>query len=218
VANLRLPGRSALTLAPPLSTKNIRARTKPAPATSSPHAFPCGRSMSYPSRGPSVQIVDRAGAPWPAHRLPRRRLRSAPSPRRCKPGDTQTPFPNPRAVSGSLLPESFPNRILLWIHHIHPIRCHHIAPTHLQNRPPSSSLSRPVEDCEECPALAGVRNLGLDDPSADRPIKHCNFGDRSIQVLPRLQHVEGRDGYLRSVHRAAAPASGSCSPARWADR
>ena len=79
-------------------------------------------------------------------------------------------------------------------------------------------LSRPVEDCEECPALAGVRNLGLDDPSADRPIKHCNFGDRSIQVLPRLQHVEGRDGYLRSVHRAAAPASGSCSPARWADR
>ena len=78
-------------------------------------------------------------------------------------------------------------------------------------------MSRPVEDCEECPALAGVRNLGLDDPSADRPIKHCNFGDRSIQVLPRLQHVEGRDGYLRSVHRAA-PASGSCSPARWADR
>jgi len=24
-------------------------------------------------------------------------------------------------------------------------------------------------------------------------------------VLPRLQRVEGRDGYLRSVHRAAAP-------------
>jgi hypothetical protein len=86
---------------------------------------------------------------------------------------------------------------------------------HPSNQP--GEVSRPVEDCEECPALAGVRNLGLDDPSADRPIKHCNFGDRSIQVLPRLQHVEGRDGYLRSVHRAA-PASGSCSPARWADR
>ena len=37
-------------------------------------------------------------------------------------------------------------------------------------------MSRPVEDCEGCPALAGVRNLGLDDPSAGRPDSHCNFG------------------------------------------
>ena len=37
-------------------------------------------------------------------------------------------------------------------------------------------LSRPVEHCAECPALAGVRNLGLDDPSPDRPVLHCNFG------------------------------------------
>ena len=29
---------------------------------------------------------------------------------------------------------------------------------------------------EGCPALAGVRNLGLDDPSPDRPVLHCNFG------------------------------------------
>ena len=43
-------------------------------------------------------------------------------------------------------------------------------------------LSRPVEDCEGCPALAGVRNLGLDDPSAGRPDSHCNFGDRSIRA------------------------------------
>ena len=26
------------------------------------------------------------------------------------------------------------------------------------------------------PALAGVRNVGLDDPSAGRPVSHCNFG------------------------------------------
>ena len=44
------------------------------------------------------------------------------------------------------------------------------------------ALSRPVEDCEGCPALAGVRNLGLDDPSAGRPDSHCNFGDRSIRA------------------------------------
>jgi hypothetical protein len=43
----------------------------------------------------------------------------------------------------------------------------------------SSLLSRPVKDCEGCPALAVVRNLSLDDPSADRPDSHCNFGDRS---------------------------------------
>ena len=43
-------------------------------------------------------------------------------------------------------------------------------------------LSRPVEDREGCPALAGVRNLCLDDPSAGRPDRHCNFSDRSIQA------------------------------------
>jgi hypothetical protein len=37
-------------------------------------------------------------------------------------------------------------------------------------------LSRPVEDCAECPALAGVRKLALNDPSPDRPDSHCNFG------------------------------------------
>ena len=40
----------------------------------------------------------------------------------------------------------------------------------------ATSLSRPVEDCEGCPALAGVRNLSLDDPRSGRPDSHCNFG------------------------------------------
>ena len=43
------------------------------------------------------------------------------------------------------------------------------------------SLSRPVEDCKGCRALAGVRNAGLDDPRAGRPDAHCNFGDRRIR-------------------------------------
>ena len=50
------------------------------------------------------------------------------------------------------------------------------------NRTISSAMSRPVEDCEGCPALAGVRNLGLDDPSAGRPDSHCNSGDRRIRA------------------------------------
>ena len=37
VAHLRLPGRSALTLAPPLSTTNIRARSRRAPAAVPTH-------------------------------------------------------------------------------------------------------------------------------------------------------------------------------------
>ena len=41
-------------------------------------------------------------------------------------------------------------------------------------------LSRPVEHCEGCPVLAGVRNLYLDDPAVSRPDLHCNFEDRSI--------------------------------------
>ena len=39
----------------------------------------------------------------------------------------------------------------------------------------------PVEDCKGCPALAGARNVGLDDPRAGRPDSHCNFGDRRIR-------------------------------------
>ena len=34
---------------------------------------------------------------------------------------------------------------------------------------PPSALSRPVEDCDGYPALAGTRNSALDDPSAGRP-------------------------------------------------
>jgi hypothetical protein len=44
------------------------------------------------------------------------------------------------------------------------------------------TLSRPVEDCEGCPALARIRSLGLDDPSAGRPDLHCNSGDRRIRA------------------------------------
>ena len=51
------------------------------------------------------------------------------------------------------------------------------ASQHQFSRPaPPPLLSRPVEDCERCSALAGVRNLGLDDPGPGRPDSHCNFG------------------------------------------
>ena len=43
-------------------------------------------------------------------------------------------------------------------------------------------MPRPLEDCAGCPALAGVRNLGLDDPSAGCPDSHCNSGDRRIRA------------------------------------
>jgi len=40
-----------------------------------------------------------------------------------------SPFSDPRAASGLPLPDSFPNRIFRWLHHIHPIHCHHIPAT-----------------------------------------------------------------------------------------
>jgi hypothetical protein len=43
-----------------------------------------------------------------------------------------------------------------------------------------AELSRASEDCDKHHALAGVRKLGLDDLSADRPDLHCNVGDRSV--------------------------------------
>jgi hypothetical protein len=44
---------------------------------------------------------------------------------------------------------------------------------------PTRQLSRPVEDCDRCLALAGVRHLRLDDPRAIRPDLPCDFGAAS---------------------------------------
>jgi hypothetical protein len=62
---------------------------------------------------------------------------------------------------------------------------HHQHHTH----PPTQLLSRPVEDCDGSPGLAGIRHLGLDDPSASRPDLHCNFGGRSIRVCRASRYV-----------------------------
>jgi hypothetical protein len=112
--------------------------------------------MSYVPRGQSVRIADGTSpASVPHHPaatqtwLARSILKSS-----CRLG-----FSTPRFLSHPNIPMASPHS---------PIQRRHTVPTHLRNRP--ITMSRPVEDCEECPALAGVRNLGLDDPSADRPM------------------------------------------------
>jgi hypothetical protein len=76
----------------------------------------------------------------------------------------------------------------------------------LRNLHPNRTfLSRPVEDCEGCPALAGVRNLGLDDPSAGRPDSHCNSGDRRTRA--------GRAAAALSQFAQAGPYGRNCSAA-----
>ncbi len=66
-------------------------------------------------------------------------------------------------------------------------------------------LSRPSEDSEGCPALAGVRNLGLDDPSPDRPVLHCNFGGAlsALSVDTGFSCVADSDlsGQVRRLHQ-----------------
>ena len=75
-------------------------------------------------------------------------------------------------------------------------------------------LSRPLEDCEGCPALAGVRNLRLDDPSAGCSDLHRNFGVRSIWA--RRAAAARRAGSLergctgRTVRRAEWQALAEC--------
>ena len=48
--------------------------------------------------------------------------------------------------------------------------------------PPPPPLSRPREDCEGCPVLAGVRNSGLDESQRRCSDLHCNFGVRSSRA------------------------------------
>jgi len=50
-------------------------------------------------------------------------------------------------------------------------------------------MSRSVEDCEGCPPLAGVRNLGLDDPSPGRPI---HIAISVVWALPRHRETAAR--------------------------
>jgi hypothetical protein len=54
--------------------------------------------------------------------------------------------------------------------------------------------SRPVEDREGNPALAGVRNVVLDDPSPGRPDSHCNFGGGPSAAKFGCHERTGYDG------------------------
>jgi hypothetical protein len=74
----------------------------------------------------------------------------------------------------------------------------------LRNLHPNRTfLSSPVEDCEGCPALAGIRNVGLDTPSARRPDSLCNFGGVGPRRRSRMHH---RD-HLRQPMAKATPRS-----------
>jgi hypothetical protein len=75
-------------------------------------------------------------------------------------------------------------------HHAYPNLRHHSpfhAPAHVKAHlsltphqlPTCTKLSRPVEDCDRCLALAGVRHLRLVDRRAIRPDLPCDFGAAS---------------------------------------
>ena len=171
MANLRLPGRSALTLAPPLSTTNIRARSRRAPATAVPTHFMLTFDLLCPAW---AERADRRPTHVPG-------CRAAPSPRRRRPGGrhhrSQILVPPPVLYSQIPFPTEYPDGFTTFTPSIATTPCPHTSVT-----APPSPLSRPLEDCEGCPVLAGVRNLGLDDPSAGRSDLHCNFGVRSSRA------------------------------------
>ena len=77
--------------------------------------------------------------------------------------------------------------------------------------PASPPLSRPLEDCEGCPALAGVRNLGLDDPSAGCSDSHCNSGVGS-RVASSGCNAQSRvpQAGVDRPHRSSGPMAGAC--------
>jgi hypothetical protein len=62
-------------------------------------------------------------------------------------------------------------------------------PTPATPNPPPTKMSCPVEDCDRCRALAGVRNLCLDNLNAGRPDLHCTFGDETSGRVDRRQHA-----------------------------
>ncbi len=76
-------------------------------------------------------------------------------------------------------------------------------------------MSRPLEDCEGCPVLAGVRNLGRDESQRRCSDLHCNFGVRSSRAASsgcsaqsRVRSSGGCTG--RTVRRAEWQALAEC--------
>src|SRR4029079_15908810 len=90
------------------------------------------------------------------------------------------PLSNPRAASGVLLPDSFPTEYADGFTTFTPS----IATTPFPHTSVSapSPLCRPLGDCEGCPVLAGVRNLGLDESQRGCSDVHCKFGVRSSRA------------------------------------
>ena len=202
MANLRLPGRSALTLAPPLSTTNIRARTKARPGNGSRHAFHA--DVTFDVLCPAwAERADRRPSRRTGSHVPRLQCRAVP-PR--KPGvghhRSQVLVPPPVLYSQIPFPTEYPDGFTTFTPSIATTPCPHTSKT-VPSPPPL--LSRPVEDCEGCPPLAGARNLGLDDPRAVRPDSHCNFGDRSIRACRATAATQ------RKSRKRAVPAPRHCS-------
>ena len=103
---------------------------------------------------------------------------------------------SPCAGSGSLLPDSFPNRIPLWLHHIHPIHCHHTVPTHLRDRP--SRTSPAVIDAIREAANSIARGI----PSRRRQISTTAPTSSAVAIEKR-----GATLWARSTNRLTAAES-----------
>ena len=101
-------------------------------------------------------------------------------------------------------------------------------------------LSRPLENCAGCPVLAGVRNLGLDDPSAGVQIyiaisAAAAAGPRRAAAARRAESLKrgvpaelfvGPNGrrlrsawhVVASMHPINQNVSAPCDSARWSTR
>src|SRR6185437_4162087 len=87
-------------------------------------------------------------------------------------------------------------------------------PTPSRFTSPKTQLSRPLENCEGYPVLAGVRNLGLDDPSAGVQIyiaisASAAAGPRRAAAARRAESLK-RGCTGRTVRRAEWQALAEC--------
>ena len=181
------PDRSRAASANPVpATIHTRQGIRSWPSTSGRHdcAAPCRTETRAPACTPRTAPTTRRSAPGAARRTRHRRRRSR------TPGPPATPTRPRGPHSGSARESSLPagpaprlqNPQPMSELRNHPRKLTPNSATFTRTGHPPATMSRPVEDCEGCPALAGVRNLGLDDPSAGRPDSHCNSGDRRIRA------------------------------------
>jgi hypothetical protein len=115
-------------------------------------------------------------------------------------------------------PRFFPNRISRWLHHIHPIHCHHTVPTHLRNRPICLVQAKIARDAHRLLALQSRSGRSQSRssrftlqfrwrgaPPAAKSLGNSRIGSPGLTPSGRVDAVRGGSSFVAAHWGDQAP-------------